>query len=463
MQSRTLKNFLNYAIGDILIKGFLFISIPIFSYLFDPIQYGYYSLINNSIIILYVFISLNLQNAVINRCMITKKNLYSYLSTIIYFIIPFQIILILFEPFYSAFISYYLGINQKDFIFILIICIMLTYIYIYTAYLQASSQSYHYIMINTISKIIETILIFYFAYFLTSNKYMSKIYAQIIINIIIIIYIIVSFKFKFSKFKFKYLKEALIFSIPLMGHVISNALLAQIDKIIISKFIGLYDAGIYSFTYNFSICIIIIIIAWNSAWRPNFYYFLNNKNYCVIKKITYGSTILIFLTCIISMLFSKEMIYFLSSYKYHSSIPILPLIIIGNALIHIYLIYVNFLFYKRKTIIISCATFGVLIINIILNYYLVPKFNITGSACSTIISYFFLALLNYSITTYITKNNIISFKYLIFYTIGLLSTYPIILYLNNLNLIISLLIKFIIFSIIIMFIKKFAILKLLNN
>lgn len=84
MKSKTLTNFFNYALGDVFVKGFLFISLPLLSHLLDPIQYGYLSLINTAIMILYVFISLNLQNAITNRFMITSENFNSYLSSILY-------------------------------------------------------------------------------------------------------------------------------------------------------------------------------------------------------------------------------------------------------------------------------------------------------------------------------------------------------------------------------------------
>ncbi|CNH13117.1 oligosaccharide flippase family protein [Yersinia pekkanenii] len=464
MKSKTLTDFFNYALGDVFVKGFLFISLPLLSRLLDPIQYGYLSLINTATIILYVFISLNLQNAITNRYMITNENFDSYLLSILYFIIPFQTILLILEPLYRIPVSSFLGVNEKDFFSILLICVMLSYIYIYTCYLQASRQSKRYVIFNIIAKISEITLIFVFAYFLTSNKYMSKIYAQMIVNIILIVYVLrVLWKLSRGEFKFLYLKEALIFSLPLIVHVLSNSLLAQADRLIINKLMGIYSAGIYSFAYNLGMCVIVVIMAWNSSWQPKLYKLINSKDNDLIKRATYASTVLMFLVCAITMLLSKEMVIFLSGEKYYDSVPILPLIIIGNSLIHMYLVYVNFVFYKKKTMIISSATLGALAINIVLNYYLIPIFGIAGSAWATVIAYFFLAALHYVTATFITKNNIIPFKYLIFYSAGLLFVYPMVLYLNEQSLVVGLAIKTIIMIIVITFIVKSKILLLLSE
>lgn len=461
MQPKMLTNFFNYIIGDIIIKVFLFLLLLLLSHILDPTQYGYFSLINTTIVILYIFISLNMHNAITNRFMITSENFNSYLSSILHFIIPFHIILIILEPLYKALISKFFNIDEKYFIYILLICIMLTYIYMYTSYLQASNQNKYYVIFNIIAKFAEIILIFLFAYFLKSNKYMSKIYAQIIVNTILVIYIlIISLRSSIGKFNFFYLKEALIFALPLIIHVLSNSLLSQIDRFFINKIIGINLVGIYSFAYNIGMCIIIIIMTWNSSWQPKFYQLIDNKNFYLIKIITYTSTILIFFICILSTLFSKEIVIFLANDKYHDSITIVPLIIIGNSLMHIYLIYVNFVFYKQKTIIISCATLVALLINVILNYYFIRNFGIVGPALAKVISYFFLALFHYISATYITKNNIIPFKYLIYYTIGLILTYCIILCLNKLNITISILLKSVV---VIIFVLKFKILNLLNN
>ena len=172
MKSKTIKDFINYALGDIFVKGFLFISLPLLSHLLDPIQYGNLSLINTAIMIVYVFISLNLQNAVTNRYMLTSENFSDYLLSILCFLVPFQIVSLLLAPFYKSYASALLGISADDFIWVLIICIMLSYIYIYTCYLQASRQSKKYVFFNIFTKMSELIFIFFFSFFLASNKYM---------------------------------------------------------------------------------------------------------------------------------------------------------------------------------------------------------------------------------------------------------------------------------------------------
>lgn len=441
-KGRTVKDFLNYALGDLFVKGFLFISLPLLSRIMDPTQYGKLSLINTAIMIMYVFVSVNMQNAVMNRYMKTKENFDNYLGSIILFLIPFQAIILIAEPLYRTVLSKVLGVDAEDLIWIIVICIMLSYIYIYTSYLQASRQSLQYVKINVLSKITEVILIFAFAYFMTSHQYLSKIYSQVIISTVVMGFIIIRIK-KLVCYPSgsSDIKDALLFSVPLIIHVLSNSLLSQADRLMIADMLGVYAAGIYSFSYNLGMCIIVVVMAWNSSWQPRLYKFLDNGDITKIRSITLSSTIVVFSVSAIAILYSNEMIKVLAGASYYQGAEIVPIIILGNALIHIYMSYANFVFYQKRSIIISVATMFALIVNILTNYYVIPIFGIIGAAWATVMSYFVLCLFHYMAATFITKNNVISLAYLVIFTLGLMMVIIFTSWINNFDFILALMIK----------------------
>lgn len=428
-KNNTLRNFFNYFIGDLFVKGFLFISLPLLSNILSPAEYGKLSLINSAIMILYVFISFNLQNAVINQYMKQKNDFDIYLGSIIIFLLPAQTVFLSLYPFYGSILSALLQISEDDLFWVIIICIQLSYIYIYTSYLQASQQSSKFVRINIISKVSEIILIFLFAMALTNNKYLSKIISQLIINIILLIYLAPLIK-KIISFKLNktYLKYSLFFSVPLIIHVTSNTLLSQADRLIINKFLGEYSAGIYSFSYNIGMAIIVIIMAWNASWQPKLYNLLNEGNLIKIKSNIKNATIIIFIASSSFIFISYEFIYLLSSKDYLSSTKIVPIVIIGNSLIHIYLSYVNFVFYHRKSILISFATLTSLLFNILLNYVLIPIMGIEGAAWATVVAYIILSLLHYLNSRIIMKECIIPLSFLVYYFVGLILSYAIYTY-----------------------------------
>lgn len=444
---KNIKNFFSYALGDLFVKGILFISLPLLTRIMSPEQYGKLSIINAAVLIFYVFVSLNLQSAVLNRIMSDKCGFNDYLSTCLYFLIPFHIILVCISPYISKYLSPILGIEDQDFQWILIICILLSYIYIYTSYLQGVEKGKEYVIFNIVNKLGELALIFIFAYFIHREKYLSKIYAQIIICIPFFIYIWFKLKpFLNANFNLKDLKIALFFGVPLIVHVLSNSLLAQVDRIIINNQLGNKAAGIYSFAYNIGMGISVVIMAWNSSWQPQLYKFINNGESEKIRSVNKASTIVVFMISTLFILFSKEIVMFLSTDSYYEGINIIPLIIIGNAYIHIYLIYVNFVFFNKKTIFISLATLAALAVNVFGNYLLIPAYGITGAALSTVLAYILLSvvhLINSKLNASKKMHVCINFKPIAYYTIGFGIVYIMVIYLNSLSFVSSLSLKFI--------------------
>lgn len=187
---KTIKDFLNYFFSDLFVKGFLFISLPLLSRVMAPEEYGKLSLINSSIAILFVFMSLNAQNALSNRYMHNTYDFGSYLYSNLLLLIPFQFILLLLSPLYLAHLSPWLGLTTGDLFWVLIICSLLSIFYIYTSYLQAARLSKEFSFLNVFGKVAEIALIFIFAILLVENQYLSKIYAQLIVVVVSFLFIV---------------------------------------------------------------------------------------------------------------------------------------------------------------------------------------------------------------------------------------------------------------------------------
>ncbi|HIF9371802.1 TPA: oligosaccharide flippase family protein [Photobacterium damselae] len=430
--NKSLKDFFNYFFSDLMIKGFLFVSLPLLSRLLSPEDYGRLSLINSTIMILFVFVSFNIQNAISNRVMKSKDDIGEYIYSNLVFIIPIQILIILSSFFYADYICKLFSISSTEFQWVLVISSLLSTVYIYTSYLQGTEQSRKFAIINVSGKVFEIILIFIFATLLTQDKYLSKIYAQGVILVLTILCIFPAFKnILVFKFKKEYIKDSLIFSIPLIPHVVSNSLLSQADRFIITKKLGFTEAGIYSFSYNLGMAIIVIIMAWNSSWLPKLYKRLNENNISDINSIINSVCLVIGFLAFGNILFSREMVMIMTDHKYYEAQYIMPIIIIGNSMIFIYQTYSNFTLYTRKTIYISIATVISLFINIILNFKLIPIYGVIGAAWATVVSYLLLSLLHYLFARLVFGELPVSISVLFKFCIVVFSGYFLTLFVNS--------------------------------
>jgi len=65
-----------------------------------------------------------------------------------------------------------------------------------------------------------------------------------------------------------YWKYALVISVPLIFHTLAGIINSQFDRIFINKYVGISEAGIYSFAYNIGLIINILWTSTNQAWVP---------------------------------------------------------------------------------------------------------------------------------------------------------------------------------------------------
>lgn len=93
-----------------------------------------------------------------------------------------------------------------------------------------------------------------------------------------------SFKRRYVKVKVEYWKYGLLISVPLILNSISLNILAQSDRIFITKFCGADFTGIYSLAYSYAILINIVLNAANEAWLPWFHDSLNDNLKDEIRK-----------------------------------------------------------------------------------------------------------------------------------------------------------------------------------
>ena len=102
------------------------------------------------------------------------------------------------------------------------------------------------------------------------------------------------------------------------------------------------------------------------------------------------------------ILFAQEIVQLLSTKEYVKALPIVPVIIISYVFLYLYTLFANYSFYYKKTGYISLATL-VTLVNIVLNYLLIPRFGYIIAAYTTLFSYILLFVFHYTVIRFILK------------------------------------------------------------
>jgi O-antigen/teichoic acid export membrane protein len=190
-------------------------------------------------------------------------------------------------------------------------------------------------------------------------------------------------------FDIDYLKDALKFGIPLIPHTIAGIFLSMSDRVFLSNMLGTYEVGIYSVAFQVSSIVLIVMSSINQAWAPNLYEKLNNNPTDTDKvhlvKTTYKIMGIMLGVVVVFIFFSSFIFDIFIDKSYHEAKNISIYIAIAFLFQGFYFMFTNYIFYSKKTKILSYITLTSVLFVCIFNYMFIQFFGIVGSAYALIL------------------------------------------------------------------------------
>lgn len=264
---------IGYTIGNILIKGLSFITLPIFTRLMTTADYGIYTTYIAYESILTIIISLGLHASVKNANIDYPGKIDNYVSTISLLPIFFCCILLLAIMPFRRSLSVTLGLDTFLLSMMLVQACASAILTLYNCRigLDYSYKAFIGISIfNTVGNVITSLVLILL--FFKETAYYGRILGTFIPITLISIYILTLFYKKASPQRnVEYIKYGLKYSLPLIPHGVSQLILAQFGKIIIQNRIGNSEAGLYGFAYTIALIPQIIVQSVGMAWGPWFF------------------------------------------------------------------------------------------------------------------------------------------------------------------------------------------------
>jgi O-antigen/teichoic acid export membrane protein len=139
--------------------------------------------------------------------------------------------------------------------------------------------------------------------------------------------------------------------------------------------------------------LMLFVVAFSNAWTPFFNSFINSQERAseVFGYVFTYYIMLMGLLCLGVFLYAKVIVTIIASTDFYSSYSIVGLVSVSQLLYGCYLIFLPGLYYAKKTSKVNFMIFISCFCNIVLNYILIPKWNMLGAAIATIISFIFMA------------------------------------------------------------------------
>lgn len=198
-----------------------------------------------------------------------------------------------------------------------------------------------------------------------------------------------------------FFKEALSFGVPLVPHVVGIFLLSSIDRFFINRQLGVAEAGIYMLGVQLSLGMAVVFDAINKALVPWLFRTLSDNNPRQLQrlvKFTYLFFVIVFGLGALSFIVGPWVVTWVAGAEYQRATTVIGWLCLGQAFGGMYLMVTNYLFFYKKTMLLSLVTVFCGLLNIFLLMFLIDDFGIVGVAIAFSVAMFIRFLLTWSLS-----------------------------------------------------------------
>ena len=396
--SPALKSSVVYTISNVISKGLVIITTPIFTRLMAAEQIGVVNLYTSWYSMLCVIASLSLTSGGYQVAMKEypdKRDQYQ--SSVLTLTSLVSIVILLVYIIAPSFWSKTLKLPVS------LIYLMIFGFFVYPArdfWLARQRYEYKYKLSGIVmigSALLASTISVLAVYLAKNNGYQNTAIVRLLANYLVMYgvaaILVVSI---FLKGKTFYNKEFWLFSlslsIPLIGNSLATQVLNVSDRVMIGSFVGEREVGIYGTIYIVSSASQLVWSSINASFVP--YLFENidkptKRN--SIKTISNGFMLVYAGIAFVITLLAPEIIRILATTEYLEAVHIMPPIAAGIFMISLSNLYTNVLIYHKKTQFVMIATIIAAVVNVILNYFGIKAFGYMAAAYTTLFAYIILA------------------------------------------------------------------------
>jgi O-antigen/teichoic acid export membrane protein len=419
-KNKVMKAGIGYTVGNYLLKGINFLTIPIFSRLMSTYDYGMYNTYIAYDSFICIFIALALHTSLKSAKLEFKEKFTDYVSSIL--IIPVAILgmLLIIVNIFFPLIRNLMDFNRVVLNLLLCHSFSSAVIAIYNNKIGLDYKYKEFLkisLVNSVSNLCLSIALMFTIF--ENERYMGKIIGSALPFIAIAIFLyIVCFKTSKPRYNKTYWKFGLSYSIPIIPHGISQVLLSQFDRLMIKSIIGASEAGIYSFAYNITQIVIVLTTSVDTVWGPWFFEAMASGNYKKIKKNSLMYIYGMFCIIITIVYVSPEVVKVMGSRSYWDGQYVTIPLLMSTFFTFLYTIPAQVEYYYKKTYFISIATMVAAGLNVVLNLYFIPKNGYTAAAYTTLVSYIAYFIFHYCMAKRIAKRQLFDTTKIVIITVA---------------------------------------------
>ena len=408
------EKILHYTAGNLLQKVILLALLPVFTHFLIPQEYAIYTNIVVFISFASLLYFLGFQQAIFSYFYHKKTPEYHYtlISSIFISLLVFGVILSLLIVIFRVELSQ-LILRSPDYAHIMIwVSVILFFDVIYgmvLSILNMMERSKQYILVGNFKHILLLILLVVAA--IASRFSLDTIFMLMTISSALAVLVAIGVMSSIMRDFAAQITEKRIFSLPIVKKMLSFGLImipgtfAMLILKVSDRYMltylsarSLYDVGIYAIGYRIGMIITFLNSIVSLVYFPYAMRVADDSHAKEsFKKVFNAYVVFGGILGFFVILFSPEIFKIFINKSYHEAIRIVFFGVISNYLYGIFNI-INLSFYvKKKAGNIAFAVGLGAILNIVLNFILIPKYGIYGAGISSILAFGLIVFFNYII------------------------------------------------------------------
>lgn len=417
---KVIKAGIGYTIGNYMLKGLSFLTVPIFSRLLSTADYGIFNTYLAYQTILFLLIGLALHTSLKNARYKYPEDFARYNSNCILIAICSLAVWVVIGNLLYPLYGEWLGFSRMVVNFLLIDSFGTALIQFFNVYVGLDYRYTSFLKISAFNALANLGLsVLFILTVFRGDRATGRILGNAL-PVVIIALVIVWYFWRQAKpsYSTEHAKYALSYSLPLIPHGISQVILSQFDRIMIKNMIGDAQAGIYSFGYTIFSIINVTANSLDNVWGPWFYEKMSENKYEDIRKAgsKYAFGMMLFSGMV--MLGTPELVKILGARDYWDAMYSVIPIVMGGYFMFLYTFPSYVEYYYEKTKYIAIGTGLAAVINVILNFICIQRYGYLAAAYTTLATYLLYFVFHYVIAWRIHKSCIFDTGKLMLYSLA---------------------------------------------
>jgi len=389
-----------YTVGFLFIRAVSFLLLPLHTNFLDPQILGFVFLLLTLLAFLNAVFNHGMDSALLKffhqenfKEVVSTSFLYSAFSGLF-----FSCVLIVFKDlFFINFIS-----NFSALAFILLISTILFFDMLSSKalnVLRMTNNKYYFLFvcfINVISSLGFNVVLIKNLSMGFDGAFLS-IVGTALAQFLCLLPVVISYV-RLKDFNFSVLLKMLKFALPIFPSAVFLISIELSDRWMLRWLDSMASVGLYGTGYKIATLILIVVNSFNISWQP---YYLKNSNIKNYKNFgTIGTSFLLILLFLCSLLsicspyfaqFSFMGRYIIDS-KFWGGVVVVPVVAFSYLFYGLFILQTPSIYLKNKQNWLPVFWGSGLVVNVLSNLYLIPKFSFMGAAIATLLSYFGMSI-----------------------------------------------------------------------